>query len=251
MTEVKTFQELEILVSQSRGFFRKNLGEAQPEIEQIIELCFKILRSISKFYSSEKWENSQQEYALSVLIQSLETTLSMYYLSESGYWDLSLTFKRNIAELFSVAIAIGYDTQCYIDWKNERDNINDFGKIIKRIDQSREIPDIDKGFIPMLKKYWNESSQIYSHNVGKKSIRTLVKSGQIKFEPKIAPADFQQERLRTIRNILLNILSLISGIFNYGEVTKNRKQEFPEALGLIAEANSYFTNANWKLQKTS
>lgn len=251
MPEIKTFQEIDSLVSRSRVFFRNNLGEAQPEIEQIIELCFKILRSISKFYSPEKWENSQQEYALGVLIQSLETTLSMYYLSESGYWDLSLTFKRNIAELFSVAIAVGYDMQCYVDWKNERDNINDFGKIIKRIEHSKEVSDIDKSFLPMLKKYWNESSQIYSHNIGKKSIRALAKSGQIKFEPKIAPADFQQERLRTIRNILLNILSLICGIFNYGEVTKSRKQEFPEALGLIAEANSYFTNTTWKLQKTS
>lgn len=250
MTEVQIFQDLDKLVIQARIFFRKNLGKTQPEIEEIFEVCFKLLKSISKFYTPKEWKDSQQEYSLCILIQAIETILAMYYLAESGYWDNSLTFKRNLAELFSLAIAIGYDKQCYIDWKNGRDNINSYKKITKRIEKSKVIPQIDKKFLPLLKKYWQEGSLSYSHNIDIKSIRTIVKSGQIKFEPKMVKPYFQQQRLRAIRNMLLNVISLLVGIFDYGKVTESRKKEFPEALYLINKCNLFLTNRTWKSQKT-
>lgn len=251
MSEINTFKELDNLVEEARNFFHTNLDQSQSELKEIFFHCFRVLKSISKFYKPEEWENSRQEYTLSVLMQSLETILAMYYLTESGFWDNALVLKRNYVELLSIAIAIGYDNQCFIDWKNNRDCINSFSKISKRIEESDVIPEIEKKLLPLLKKYWNETSQSYSHNIGLKSIRTLVKSGQIKFEPKTAKSDFQTKRLRTFRNMLLNILSLILGIFKYGEVTESRKTEFPEALDIINHSNIFFQNENWRSQETT
>lgn len=250
MSEIHSFKELDRLSIEARGFFRKNLDETQQEFEELFSFCFKLLKSITKFYTPDEWKDSRQEYSLGVLMQSIETVLAMYYLTESGFWDNSLVLKRNFAELLSVAIAIGYDNQCYIDWKNNRDCFNSFSKIAKRIEQSNDIPEIDKKFLPLLKKYWGESSQTFSHNVSFDSIRTLVKSGQIKFEPKTATPSFQQKRLRTFRNMVLNIISLLLGIFNYGVVAEYRKEEFPEVLEIIRQSNIFFSNNDWKEQET-
>lgn len=250
MNILQTFNKIDKLTIEARNYFRKNFNKSQKEFENIFSFCFIVIESISKFYAPNEWEDSQQGNALGILIQCLETILAMYYLTESGFWDNALILKRNYSELLSVAIAIGYDKKCYVDWKNNRDCFNNFTKIKNRIEKSNDIPEIDKKLLVILKKYWNESSQKYSHSICINSIRTLLKSGKFEFEPKIAKPFFQQKRLRTFRNMVLNVLSIILGIFKYGKVTESRKKEFPEALNIIKQSNIFFNNTEWKQQTT-
>jgi len=249
MPEISNFKELNELVVGARKFFHENSGQSQKEFEEVFFHCFEVFKSITKFYKPEAWRGIRQECVLGILIQSIETILAMYYLAESGFWQNSLVLKRNYVELISVAIVIGYDNQCYVEWKHNRDCFGDFTKISKRIRDSACIPDIEKELLPILKKYWCESSNLYSHNVSPQSIRAMAVSGQIAFEPKTVKVDFQQERLGALRNMLLNILSLILGIFDYGGIAESRKKEFPEALELIRKSNVFLNNEKWKRQE--
>jgi len=186
-----------------------------------------------------------------VLIQAVETVLAMYYLSESGFWDSSLALKRNFSELLLTGIAIGYDVQCFRDWKCERDSFNDFNKILSRVQSSTNIPDIEKSLPPHLKRYWIESSQFFSHNIRPRSIRTLPKDGQFKYEPKVVKIEFREKRLHTIRNMLIDIISISCGIFKYDAVVRRSKSQFPEAPQIIARCNKCMQNEEWKKQKTA
>ncbi|MFH0846285.1 MAG: hypothetical protein V1851_02725 [Patescibacteria group bacterium] len=251
MSEVNTFTDITKLIDTAEKTFSEQDIKEFEDIEKIFTLTLLTMRSISKFYSSDEWKDSNYEYALGVLIQSLETVLSMYSLSRSGFWDNTLVLKRNYSELLAVAIAIGYDQQCFIDWKNNRGKMKSFGDICKQISASNTVPEYpEKELLVILKRYWNESSQVYSHNISLKAIRTLVKKGQIKFEPKTATIEFETYRLRTLRNMLINILSILMGIFDYGKFTQERKESFPEALKIITDANEVFTNTDWSSQKT-
>lgn len=252
MSEVKVFGDLDRLCLEARKHFRDHLLQSQEDIESVFNLCFDLYRSIGKFKKPEEWQNSREEHTLSILIQTIETVLAMYYLSESGFWDNSLAFKRNVAELMLIAIAIGYDSQCFVDWKNERESFGDFNKILSRVQGSTNVPDIEKQqLLPHLKRYWIESSQLFSHNIRLRSIRTLPKGGQFKFEPKIAEVEFQEKRLHTIRNILIDVISISLGIFAYGEVAKQRRSEFPEAPQIISKCNKCMQNEEWKKQETA
>ncbi|MCJ7515923.1 MAG: hypothetical protein MUO89_08200 [Dehalococcoidia bacterium] len=251
MSEVKEFQDIDRLCLEARKIFRSHLPEKQGEVEFVFSVCLDLLRSIGKFKKPEEWEDSREEYTLSVLIQAIETVLAMYYLSESGFWDNSLALKRNVAELILIAVAIGYDRQCFVDWKHERDSFNDYNKILRRVQDSTDIPDIEKSLLPHLKRYWLESSQLFSHNIRLKSIRTLPKGGQFKFEPKLAEMEFQEKRLHTIRNMLIDIISISLGIFEYDAVVSRRKSEFPEAPEIIRRCNKCMQNEDWRKQETA
>jgi hypothetical protein len=251
MSEVRAFEDLDRLCLEARKHFRSHALQDQGDVESVFNLCFDLYRSIGKFKKPEEWKDSREEYTLSVLIQTIETVLAMYYLSESGFWDNALALKRNVSELMLTAIAIGYDSQCFIDWKNERDSFSDFNKVLSRVQDSTNVPDIERSLVPHLKRYWIESSQFFSHNIRMRSIRTLPEVGQFKFEPKLADVEFQGERLHTIRNMLLDVISISLGIFEYGAVTKRRKPEFPEAPQIIARCNKCMQNEDWKKQRTA
>lgn len=251
MPEVKAFGDLDRLCLEARRYFRSHSLQSQTEVEDTFNLCFDLYRSIGKFKKPEEWKGSREEYTISVLIQLIETALAMYYLSESGFWDNALVLKRNVAELMLIAIAIGYDKQCFVDWKHERDCFDDFNKILKRVQSSTDIPATEKILVPHLKRYWIESSQLFSHNTRLKSIRALPKMGQFKFEPKTATGEFQEKRLRTIRNILINVISISLGIFEYDTVVRHNKPQFPEAPQILERCNKCMQNKDWKKQETA
>ena len=250
MSEIRTLQDLDKQCLQARDHFRSHCSEEHGEIHYVFNLCFDLFKSIGKFKNPEEWKNSREEYTLSVLIQALETSLAMYYLAESGFWTNSLALQRNVVELMGIAIAIGYDEQCFIDWKYERNCFDDSNKILRRIQDSEKVPDIDKSRLPHLKRYWIKSSQLFSHNIKPNSIRTLPKAGQFKFEPKIANSEFQAKRLHAVRNMILEIISIAVGVFNYDVVVRSRKSEFPEAPEIIAMCNQCFQNEIWKKHAT-
>lgn len=240
MNEIKNFKNIDAIAVKAREVFRENENQTKKDFEEIFFLYFQTIKSIFKFYTPKEWEGSQNELTIGVMIQCLETVLAMYYLSESGFWHNALALKRNYVELFSVSIIIGYEKQAYIDWKNKRNTLKDFGKIIKRIEKSENIPQEEKSFIPILKQYWNEASANNSHNTSLNSIRTLVKSGKIEFEPMVVKKEYLEKRIGALRNMILNLLSLTLGIFNYGEFTEKNSERFPEALNIIGHANSLF-----------
>lgn len=250
MPEVKTFQDLDKLCLEARKYFRNHSLEKHGEIDHVFSLCLDLFKSIGKFKKPEEWKDSREERVLGVLLQTIETILAMYYLSESGFWDNSLALKRNVAELLLIAIATGYDEQCFIDWEYERDCFDEFSKILKRVQESTNVPDVDKSFLPHLKRYWIECSQILSHNIKPGSMRTTPEEGRFRFEPKIAEAGFQEGRLNTIRNMLIDVISISLGVFKYGEVVKHRESEFPEAPTLIAKFNQSMQNEHWKKEET-
>ena len=251
MPHVNNFDSLDQLCEQARHQFRGHNSRKQSEIDTVFTLCFDVLKSIGKFKAPGEWTDSKESWIVSVLIQSVETLLAMYYLSESGFWDNALALNRNFSELLVLAIAIGYDDQCFIDWKNGRSNFNSFDKIFKRATNSPKVPATEKLLLPHLHRYWIESSQIRSHNIRLDSIRTLVKEGQISFEPKVATPDFQEKRMNTIRNMLLDVVSLLLGIFDYYPVVAAKKSEFPEAPNIIARWGQCFQNQTWKNEQTA
>lgn len=251
MAEVKAFGDVDRLCLEARKHFRSHPLQSEAEVERVFNLCFDLFRSIGRFRKPEEWKDSKEEYTLSVLIQAVETVLAMYYLSESGFWDNSLALKRNFAELLLTGIAIGYDVQCFVDWKYARDSFNDFNKILSRVQSSTNIPNIEKSLLPHLKRYWIESSQLFSHNISPRSIRTLPKDGQFKFEPKLAEIEFQEKRLHTIRNMLIDIISISCGTFEYDAVVRRSKSQFPEAPQIIARCNKCMQNEDWKKQETA
>ncbi len=83
--------------------------------------------------------------------------------------------------------------------------------------QSSQVPDIDKSFIRSLKQDWTKSSQLFSHNINQKSIRTFVKNGQIRFEPKAATAEFQEKRMN-MDPFFTKIIPLADGIHAFDEL---------------------------------
>lgn len=239
-TNIYDFDKLDSFVLSARSYFRKTSKNKRSEIESLFNLFLNFVKSIRKFKTPDKWKNSREEFFLGCLFKSLQMLLGIYYLCESGFFDLSLALKRNYVELTLVCIAIGYDEQCFIDWKNKRDNFDDAHKIAKRIKQSQKVPEIEKQLIPKFLQYWNESSQTDSHQLNMKNIEGIIKDGEINFGTRIIKEDIQNMRLNTIRNMTFNIISILLGVFNYGEVTKADHEKYPEALGLMAEFNSYF-----------
>ncbi len=250
MPAINTFQDLDKLCQQARQHFRNHLSNKQDEIADVFNLFFDILKSIGKFKTPEEWRESRQEWTIALLVQSIETILGMYYLTESGFWDNALVLKRNFSEILTTAIAIGYDDQCFIDWKHRRQNCDTFEKIFKRATKSAQVPATEKTLLPHIKRYWEESSQLFSHNINPNNIRTLVKEGQIRFEPKTANAWFQERRMNTIRNMLLDVISVMVGVFDYASIAASRKPEFPEAPSIIERSNRYFQNEKWKKEET-
>lgn len=251
MADVRTLDDIDALCREAREYFRGHSSEKQKEVDGVFTLCFDVFRSVRRFKNPDEWKGSREEWTLALLVQSIETVLAMYYLSESGFWDNALVLKRNFAELLLAAIAIGYDEQCFIDWKNERENVDSFGKLLKRVTQSSGVPELEKSLLPHLNRYWTQSSQLFSHNIRPRSIRTLVKDGQIKFEPKTAATEFQKKRINTIRNMLLDVISVTLGVFKYDDVVGERVADFPEAPEIIERCNLYFNNQSWRNEDTA
>ena len=126
-----------------------------------------------------------------------------------------------------------------------------FEKIYRRVEQSESVPLVDKELLPLLKSYWAESSQVFSHSVKRSSIRTLVNGGEINFEPKVVTCNFQQGRTRTIRNMLMNVLSVLLGLTDFAHRAYGRRASFLEGAQIIARANACFQNENWRNEPTN
>lgn len=251
MPEVSAFSDLDLLCQEARQRFRSQSLDKRKEFDEVIALCFDALKSIGRFRTPDRWQGSREECVLSLLIQAIETILAMYYLSESGFWDNALALKRNFTELLTIALAIGYDCQCFADWKNKRKCFSTFGRIYKRAMDSPEVPVVEKELLPRLKAYWIESSQRFSHSIKPDAVRTLVKNGEVSLEPKVAASSFQESRMNTLRNMVLNVVSVLVGVFDYASETRRRKHEFPEALGIIQRCNSFFQDERLRSEETS
>lgn len=231
--------------------FGAGRGAKTSELDEVFTMFCDAVGSLGRLYAPEELEGTQREAAVSVLVQAVETVLAMYFLSESGFWDNALALKRNYSELLAVAIAIGYDQRCYVDWKNERSNLSSFAKISKRVQASPSVPDVWKSLLTLLATYWTESSQRFSHHVGRRSIRTVVQGGQVYFEPKVATHQFQEARMNALRNMLLNVVSILMGVTDFGRVAYEKREELPEAANVMVRANACLGNEAWKSELTS
>lgn len=250
MPELRDFSSIDALCQQARGDFRATSARKQDEIDKVFTLLIHSLRSVGKVRTPEQWRGSKEEAALGVLIQAIETTLAMYYISESGFWDNALVLKRNFSELLLTAIGVGYDQQFFVEWKNARSSMGSFERLYRQLSASPLVPDIEKSLLPHLKRYWIESSNRFSHNISAKSIRTIVNAGQVSFEPKSASFEFRDRRINTIRNMILNVLSVLLGMFQYNKIAIERRAEFPEAPSIINRCNECFQNQVWKDETT-
>jgi hypothetical protein len=251
MNEPSGFASIEAICEQAREQFRSCAASKADEIDKVFVLFLDVFRGIGTLYNAKQLGGSSQEAAIAVIVQAVETVLAMYFMAEDGFWTNSLALKRNYSELMLVAMAIGYDPQCFIDWKHERDNFASFEKIYRRVEESKNVPPEEKGVLPLLKSYWAESSQHFSHGVLRSSIRTLVRDGGVQFEPKVVTCDFQEGRMCAIRNMLLNLVSVLLGITNFGPRAYERREEFPEGARIIARANDCFQNDTWKNERTN
>lgn len=240
MDSVSTFSEFDSFVVSAREYFRKHAKQKQDEVEDTFDLCFSFFKSIGKSRNPKEWKNSREEDVIKILTKALQVVFGMYYLSESGYYNLALSLKRNFTELLLVAIAIGYDQLSHIDWKNDRDDFRDVHKIGKKLLSCSRIPQPEKELIPILLKYWDESSQLHSHQVTKKAVEEGIRinDGGITLGSHIVKEEFQIKRLNTLRNMALNMTTILLGVFDYGNLAQSNKPMFPEALGLIAKYNN-------------
>jgi len=251
MGNISSFSEFDSFVVSAREYFRQQAKQKQNEVGDTINLCFNFFKSVGKSREPKEWENSREEDVIKVLIKAIQVIFGMYYLSESGYYDLALSLKRNFTELLLVAIAIGYDKQNYIDWKNDRDNFQDVHKIGKKLFSSDNIPQPEKDLIPILLKYWDESSQLHSHQISKKAVEGGIKinNGDITLGSHIVKEEYQIMRLNTLRNMALNVITILLGVFDYGNLAEANRSKFPEAPGLIARYNN-FQQSELKSQPT-
>lgn len=238
-SNISSLSELDDFVLSARSSFRSQAINKQKELERVFNLLFRLLRSIGKYKSLGTWEDSREEYVIKTLLKANQVILGMYYLSESGFYDLALSLRRNFTELILVAVAIGCDYKSFVDWRNDRNNLQDVHKIAERIKKSASVPDGAKQILPPLLKYWNESSQLHSHQIKKKSIEEGIKiqGGDVSLGSHIATENFQEKRLNTLRNMWLNIIMVLLGVFKYSQISTapEHKDRFPEAQELIEE----------------
>jgi len=107
MSDVAAFREILDLCDQVRANCRRTTADKTPELEIPFGLLVDLIGSLRYLYALDELKASQREAALEVLMQALETTLGMYFLSEDGFWPGALALKRNYTELLAVAVAIG------------------------------------------------------------------------------------------------------------------------------------------------
>lgn len=237
--EVFSFGDLDRQVNAARRSFRELAEPQRREIEETVGLLFLFLRSIGKFKTSEEWKGSRDEDVLMILIKSLQTTIGMLYLSESGFYEMALVLKRNYSELMLQAIAVGSSDDLYVNWKHHRKPFDSFHKIARAIEAGRSVPgDPRADLAKLLVRYWNESSALHSHQLGKEAVQDALKEGKLQLGPFIKTEEFQAARLRTVRNMCLNVLSLLIQSFDYGGYTAANRGRFPEAPALISRFNA-------------
>src|SRR3990167_4438113 len=225
MGNVSNFSDYDAYVLSAREYFRSHASDKKTELAEVVDLFFDLTLSIGKSRTPVEWGKSKEEDTVKVLIKSMQAIFSMYYLSESGFYNLALALKRNFTELLMVAIAIGYDDQCYIDWKNDRSNFRDMHNIASRLAGLQSIPDDpEKKLIPILSRYWNESSSLHSHQITKSSINEGMdaKAGDFHLGVRVVTEEFQGRRLNTLRNMCLNVIAVLLGVFEYDELIKDR-----------------------------
>jgi len=251
MPELVNFESLEELCEQARAHFRSQTGDRAKEMDQALVLLLDVFRSAGRLYTVEELQGSKEEAALGVLVQALETVLAMYFLSQDGFWDNALVLKRNYAELLLVALGIGHDQRIFVDWKHGRSSLNSFEKVAKRVEASTDVPCEKKSVLPLVKRYWRESSQGFSHNVSSSSVRTSIVNGQVHFEPKTATAEFQHGRMCALRNMLLNLVAAFLGIIRFETRAYEKRQSFPEGASIAARARECFQNKRWKAEHTN
>lgn len=251
MPEPSDFASLEELCDEARAHFRSHEGDVAKEVDQVLELLLDVFRSVGQLYTVDELRGSKQEAAMGVLVQALETVLAMYFLSQDGFWDNALVLKRNYAELLLVALGIGHDHLIFVDWKHGRGNVSSFEKVLRRVDASTDVPCKQKSVLPLLKRYWCESSQSFSHSFSRSSIRTSVVDGQVHFEPKTATAEFQHGRMRALRNMLLNLAAALLSIVGFQTRAYEKRESFPDGASVAARARECFQNEKWKAEQTN
>ena len=251
MPEPVDFASLEVLCDQARAHFRSHEGDRAKEIDQVVVLLLDVLQSVGRLYTVDELQGSKEEAAMGVLVQALETVLAMYFLSQDGFWDNALALKRNYAELLIVALGIGHDQLIFVDWKRGRNSVNSFEKVVRRMEASTDVPSEEKSVLPLLKRYWRESSQSFSHNVTSSSIRTSIVDGQVHFEPTTASAEFQHRRMCLLRNMLLNLVAALLGVIRFETRAHGKRRSFPEGASIAARARDCFRNEQWKAEQTT
>lgn len=224
MGDVNSFSDVDSLIKEARDNFRTDSAGKLFDIKTVFNLYLDILKFIGSTKSLEEWTGSREEDVLKILVKTSQTVLAMLYLSEDGFYYLSNVFLRNYVELLMSAIAIGHDPDLHIAWKHRRDDFKDVHTVARKILQLQALPTLEKQLIPTLLKHWNEASDAYSHQISKDAVEQGLKftEGNFSMEPLVLKEEYQDNRKELIRNMLLNIISVVIGIFKdtYNEEAK-------------------------------
>jgi len=247
--QVKTFEDLEVYINFARATFRIQSREKIKEVAKVFNLYLNFIKSIGKFRKPEEWKDSREEYILKLHFKALEYLLGMFYLSESGLYKDALALKRNIIEIIILSIAIGHSEEAFIKWRNKLKDFRDYYKITSFVASIENLPELEKAQLSYWKKQYKDACS-YSHALNIDIFTKKIKEGIADLGPRIITKEYQDRRLNTIRNLCLNLLCILIGIFDYSNITKKEKEKFPEAPKLIAEANKYFRSEKLKKEPT-
>ena len=250
MPNVASFAHIVGLTDQARDAFRASSSPKADEVEVVFGLFVDLLSGVGAVTPAVEITATRLQASIGILSQAMETVFAMYSLSESGFWDNALALKRNFSELLLTAIAVGYDERCFIDWKHDRGNMASFDKVYRRAESSHCVPALEKELLPLLKRYWIESSHRFSHNVKRASVRTMPRDGSISLEPNTVTPNIPGMRLATLRNMMLNVVSVLAGVSDFPRRAYESRESFPIGESLIDRINACSQDEAWKTEPT-
>lgn len=235
MSEVNTFAEYNNLVSSARESFNSLATEQHKLFSDTFNIFIKFFRSFSGIVSPEEFPDSQTEHFLLVVIAALESVMVMFYTDESGFYETTYAHKRNYLELLLIAIAIGFDNQCYIDWKNERKSMHKPHHVGKRIKELPKIKEWTKELSQHVLTLWNKNSSIHSHKMKASSIKKHEEPFSFRLGVDIINEEYQGKRMEEKYKMICNLINLSLPFFDYENLVKTQADKFPEGKTLLKQ----------------
>lgn len=230
------FRELDNFVQETRKIFRDRVADKRNASASAISLCYKLFLHIPELVSPTEREVAK----IGALSKSMQMILGICYLSESGFYNLVGPLLRNYIELYATLIAIGFDSQCFIDWNNKRTNIRDFGRLVKRIKQSAQIPSVYKDDLQFLSNLWAKISSVHSHQLSPESFKGGFVDGSFVIGVHRASDEDQRKRLNLITVLCLNLSSLFLALYNFREIASEQPARFPTSNKLLEVYDDLF-----------
>lgn len=228
--EIKSFKDLDYLVSEIRDKFQSMNRTKTGEFGDSVEVFFGILSNVHKILEIDTTKKSRETDFISVLVKAINEVLTMYYLVETGFFELSLSMKRNFVELYLVATAIGFDEVLYSDWKHKNTEFKSVHNLVKAIRKSRKVPSDEKSYAVYLTTEWIKSSTLFSHQLTPKSIGVTLFKDSARIAVSLKQKKYYDGRLNLLTNMVVNLSTLLTNVFDYGKIVKKYDGNKPNKL---------------------